>query len=91
MRGLDDMDRARRRQIKVEQRKQRNKEAARRSNENKKLLRESLQKKSVELCEENLQLRQDIQDLTDQLHHFRHLRNSIKHVCQRRQLHPMVM
>ncbi|XP_076460469.1 uncharacterized protein LOC143293464 [Babylonia areolata] len=82
----DELDKARRRQIKAQLRKERNKEAARRSNYNKKLIRDQLEKKSVELWEENLQLHQDIRDLTDKLRHFRQVHSSMHHVCHKKHL-----
>ncbi|KAK7112220.1 uncharacterized protein [Littorina saxatilis] len=77
----DELEKARHRQLKAALRKERNKEAARRSNLNKKLERDRLEKKSLELWEENLQLNQDIQDLKQKLHHFRHMRSVMQHVC----------
>nr|KAG5713820.1 hypothetical protein BaRGS_024447 [Batillaria attramentaria] len=78
----DENEKARLRQIKLMQRKERNKAAARKSNLNKKLMRDSLEQKSVELREENLQLQQDIRELHSRLRHFRKLYTGMHHVCQ---------
>lgn len=78
---LEHLDKERSRQVKAALRKERNKEAARRSNLNKKIIRYQLEQRSTELWEENIQLQQDIRDLSSRLRQFRHVTQLMKHVC----------
>ncbi|KAL8588534.1 hypothetical protein ACOMHN_058433 [Nucella lapillus] len=84
----EDTEKARMRQYKAALRRERNKAAARKSNLNRKLFRDQLEKKSLELWEENLQLQQDIRQLNNQLRHYGHVRRAIRHVCHSSGLPP---